>query len=550
MSESIPMSVPRASILRVSLQQEGGTTRMAASTAASTTARRLAVLPLAALALALSGCVLGPDYARPESLASESYVNAEPGAVASQSADVSGTVPAFDTAAPDPQILARFWREFQDPVLEGLIDRALAANRDLRVAEARLAEARAARREALTVLFPTVTAGGSRQRSSLAPAEAPGAPPEARESDYYEAGFDANWEISLFGRNVRGVAAQRAFAEAAQAQVWGAQVAVTAELARQYFELRGLQRRLQISLRNAETQRESLGIVQARLDSGSGSDFDRALAEAQYQTTLATIPQLETAIARATYRIGTLTGEPPAAHAALLGAPWEAPPLPEVRLIGSPESMLRRRPDVIAAERNLAGRTHLIGYRMADLFPKITFSGRIGYAAEDLGDLGQSGTRTWRFGPSISWAAFDIPRVLQQVRAEQARTDGALAEYEQAVLLALEDAEGALNGYGRNAAERDHRERAARAAADAVKLARLRFDAGYSDFQAVLEAERSLLQTEDALALSQVQAATALIGVYKALGGGWVSREDDDAVHGIAAPQAAADGTDADANDG
>ena len=491
----------------------------------------------AGLVLALSGCMLGPDYARPDSLAPERYANAESTAVAPVSGEAGATAPAYDTAAPDPEALARFWREFQDPVLEGLIDRALAANRDLRVAEARLAEARAARREALTVLFPTVTASGSRQRSSLTPVEAPGAPPDALRSDYYEAGFDANWEISLFGRNVRGVAAQRAFAEAAQAQVWGAQVSVTAELARQYFELRGLQRRLSIATRNAETQRESLAIVQARLDSGTGNDFDRALAEAQYQTTLATIPQLETAIARAIYRIGTLTGEPPAAHAALLEAAWEAPPLPEVRPIGSPEDMLRRRPDVIAAERNLAGRTHLIGYRMADLFPKITFSGRVGYAAEELGDLGQSGTRGWRFGPSISWAAFDIPRVLQQVRAEQARTDGALAEYEQAVLLALEDAEGALNGYGRNAAERDHRERAARAAADAVKLARLRFDAGYSDFQAVLEAERSLLQTEDALAQSQVQAATALIGVYKALGGGWTAGADDDEVHGIAAPQ-------------
>ena len=503
----------------------------------------------ATLAAALSGCVLGPDYARPGSMAPERFANAD--ALAAETATTDATtetaapgLAAPDQAALDQANLARFWRQFRDPVLEGLIDRALAANHDLRVAEARLAEARAARREAFTVLFPTVTAGGSRQRSELAPAEAPGAPEEARRSDYYEAGFDANWEISLFGRNVRGVAAQRAFAESAQANAWGAQVAVTAELARQYFELRGLQRRLQIARRNADAQRESLQIVTARVDNGRGSDLDRAFAETQYQTTLAGIPQLETAIARATYRIGTLTGEPPTAHAALLDAPWEAPPLPEVPPTGSPEDMLRRRPDVIAAERNLAGRTHLIGYRMADLFPKITFSGRIGYAAEQLGDLGQAGTRTWRFGPSISWAAFDIPRVLQQVRAEQARTDGALAEYERSVLLALEDAEGALNAYGRNAAERDHRARAAGAAAEAVKLARLRFDAGYSDYQTVLEAERTLLQTEDALAQAQAQAATSLIAVYKALGGGWVSQSGDDEVHGIAAPQVARDSED------
>ncbi len=476
-------------------------------------------LLMAAIATSLSGCLLGPNYARPDSPLPSSYANAPAN-------DAQSNV--INTAA-----LARFWREFNDPVLDALVDQALLANHDLRIAQARLDEARASRRQAVIDLFPTVTANGSHQRSSLAAPETPGAPPEARKNDYYEAGFDATWEVSLFGRSIRGVAAQRAFAESAQAQYWGAQVAVTAEVARQYFELRGLQQRLDVARRNADTQRESLKITRARVDNGIGNDLDRARAESQYESTLASIPQLETAAARAIYRIGVLTGQPPATHEAALSAPYEAPPLPEIAPVGRPEDMLRRRPDVIAAERTLAGRTNFIGYRMADLFPRITFSGRIGYAAEQLGDLGSSGTRTWRFGPSISWAAFDIPRVLQDVKIEQARTAGATAEYEKTVLVALEDAEDSLNAYGRNAAERDHRERAAKAGADAVKLARMRFDAGISDFETVLDTERALLQVEDQLVQSRVQAATSLIAVYKALGGGWIADASSDPVRGV-----------------
>jgi outer membrane protein, multidrug efflux system len=484
-------------------------------------------LLVAAICTGLSGCLLGPDYVRPESPLPPTFENA------------SVAAPDIATLSVDTTVLARFWREFNDPVLDALIDQALTENHDLRIAEARLDEARASRREALSALFPTVTASGSRQRSSLAAPETPGAPPEARRNDYYEAGFDANWELSFFGRNIRGVASQRAFAEAAQAQYWGTQVAITAELARQYFELRGYQQRLIVAKRNADAQRESLEITRARVDNGIGNDLDRARAESQYESTLAAVPQLETASARALYRIGVLTGQPPAAHAARLDVAYEAPPLPEVMPVGNPAELLRRRPDIIAAERTLAARTNLIGYRMAELFPSITFTGRIGFAAVDLSDLGQGGTRSWRFGPSIRWAAFDIPRVLQTVKIEEARTEGALADYEKTVLVALEDAEGSLNAYGRNAAERDHRERAARAAADAVKLARMRFDAGISDFETVLEAERLLLQTEDALALSRVQAATSLIAVYKAMGGGWVGTDHDDVVRNADQPVAA-----------
>ncbi len=470
-------------------------------------------LVVAALAVALSGCMLGPDYVRPESPLPPEFANAPE--ASAQAADAGAE--AVDTAA-----LARFWERFDDPVLTALIEEGLKANHDLRIAQSRLDEARISRRIAYIDLFPTVTASGSRQRSALAPPETPGAPPEARRNDYYEAGFDASWEISLFGRNRRGIAAQTAFADAAQAQVWGTQVSVTAEIARQYFELRGLQQRLEVARRNADAQRQSLAITRARVDNGIGNDLDRARAEAQYESTLAQIPQLETAAARAMYRIGVLTGQPPAAHEDKLSATYEAPPLPEVLPLGQPEDLLRRRPDIIAAERTLAARTNLIGYRMTELFPRITFSGRVGYAAEQLGDLGSSGTRSWRFGPGITWAAFDIPRVLQQVNSEKARTEGALAEYQQTVLEALEDAEGSLNAYGRNAAERDHRERAAKASADAVKLARMRYDAGISDFETVLDTERTLLQSEDLLAQSRVQAGTSLVAVYKALGGGWV----------------------------
>lgn len=462
-------------------------------------------IALALLGAALSGCLLGPDYVRP----------------------TSELPAAFEHAAADGvsqgELLARYWTVFNDETLNNLVAEAIAANHDLRIAKARLAETRASRRASLFDLWPVITSKVARQRSSMATAEAPGAPANELSSDYYEAGFDASWEASVFGRGTRGVRSQKAVLAGAQADYWGTQVAVTAEVARQYFEYRGLQARLEVARRNVENQAESLKITEARIEAGRGTDLDRARAEAQLEINRANIPRLETALSRARYRIAVLTGHNPQSAPAIPDCDEVLITLPDIQPAGDPADLLRRRPDIIAAERNLAAQTELIGFRMAELFPRIFFSGTAGFASESFSDLGESATQTWRFSPSITWSAFDLGRVLATVKVQRARTEGALAEYEQSVLLALEDADGALAEYRNSASTREHLALAAKSSAEAARLARLRFDAGIADFSTVLDVEAQQLQAEDQLAQAHTQSATALIAAFKAMGGGWSS---------------------------
>ncbi len=462
-------------------------------------------ITLGLLGVALSGCLLGPDYVRPSSELPAAFENAAAEGVS------------------QGELLASYWTVFNDETLNALVTETIAANHDLRIAKARVAETRASRRASLFELWPIVTSKLGRERSSITVAEAPGAPSEQLNSDYYEAGFDASWEGSVFGRGTRGVRSQNAVLAGAEADYWGTQVAVTAEVARQYFEYRGLQVRLDVARRNVANQAESLKITDARLEAGRGTELDRSRAEAQLEINRANIPRLETALSRTRYRIAVLTGHNPQSAPAIPDRDEALITLPDIQPSGNPADLLRRRPDIIAAERNLATQTELIGYRMAELFPRIFFSGSAGFAAESFSDLGDSATQTWRFSPSITWSAFDLGRVLATVKVQRARTEGALAEYEQSILLALEDADGALAEYRNSAATREHLALAAKASADAARLARLRFDGGIADFNTVLDVEAQQLQAEDQLAQAHTQSATALIAAFKALGGGWSS---------------------------
>lgn len=478
---------------------------MSNSNYATRAMRAIGVLVLSA---AISGCLLGPDYVRPESQLPAAFEHAA-------AEGVSRT-----------ELLAEYWTVFGDETLNALVRDAIAANLDLRIARAKLAETRASRRASLFDLWPVVTSKLARQRSSMASAEAQGAPSDELSSDYYEVGFDASWEASLFGRGTRGVRSQKAVVAGAEAQHWGTQVAITAEVARQYFEYRGLQARLLVARRNVDNQAESLKITSARLEAGRGTELDRARAQAQLEINRANIPRLETALTRARYRVAVLTGRNPQTKGLIPDRADPLADLPDIQPSGDPADLLRRRPDIIVAERNLATQTELIGYRKAELFPRIFFAGTAGFASESLDDLGDSGTKTWRFAPSITWSAFDIGRVLANVKAQRHRTEAALAEYEKAVLSALEDADGALAEYRNTATTREHLVLAADASADAARLARLRFDAGITDLSVVLDVEAQQLQAEDQLAQAHTQSATALIAAFKALGGGWVKHSD------------------------
>lgn len=464
-------------------------------------ATTVVLIVLAALAAALSGCAVGPNYLKPVTAVSPQFLGTPQGPYSGDDAQ------------------ARFWTQFSDPTLDRLVDEALAANHDLRIALGHLVEARAERRVAKLDLLPTVTASGGFTDERLSAAESLfGQPINAH---FYDAGFDAFWELDLFGRVRRNVEAQSAQVQGAEASLRDAQVSVTAEVARRYFELRGAQTQLAVARRNVDNQRETLELTRARLDAGRATEFDTSRAQSQLSTTLATIGPLEASVARSIHRLAVLTAREPNALNELLAPPRELPELPQLTAVGDPAGLLRRRPDIRVAERQLAASTARVGVAMGDLFPKVTFTGSFSYSAAPGSPLGGDLTRGYVVGPSISWAAFDLGRVKAQVEGSRARADVALAGYEQTVLRALEETEDALVTHART---RDSLREAADAAAasrTAARIARTRYEGGMVDFLEVLDAERTELAAEDRLAQSRTDAATSLIALYKALGGGW-----------------------------
>lgn len=455
-------------------------------------------------ALWLASCAVGPNYHKPEVPVAQKFE------AAGQTYDTTGEV-----------AVAQFWTQFNDETLNGLINDALLANHDLRIALARFSEARAARGESKFDLAPTITASGGYTEQLATRDEAAALQGGVRKTKLYDAGFDAIWELDFFGQIRRNIEARTADAQSAEAALRDAQVIVTAEVARTYFELRGQQSQLDVARRNVENQRSSLNLTNARLDAGRGTEFDTSRAQAQLSSTLATIAPLEAAVARSIHRLSVLTGREPTALTTPLSASTPLPPLPQVIAVGNPADLLRRRPDIEASERALAADTARIGVAVADLFPHVTFTGSLGYAAGKSDALGDAGTGTRLIAPGISWAAFDIGRVRAQITGARARANGSLAVYEQTVLRALEETEDALVTHARSRERLEHVADSARASGVAANLARARFDGGIVDFLEVLDAERTQLEAEDQLAQSRTDTATSLIAVYKALGGGW-----------------------------
>lgn len=460
-------------------------------------------LLVATVSAVLCSCAVGPNYQRPVTAVDPQFVNA--------------VQPGFNGG----EVIARFWTVFGDPELNRLVEAALKENKDLERARANLAASRAARRLAGFDLFPTVSAAGAYGKVRESRNQLPAVISADRNLDDADVGFDAFWELDFFGRVRRGVQAARADEQASAASLRDVEVTVTAEVARNYFVLRGLQEQLEVAVRNADNQAQTWKLTQVRLEAGRGTELDSARAEAQLKATRATVPLLESSIATTIYRLSVLTGRQPDALTATLQTPQPSSALPALNAIGDPAALLRRRPDIRVAERRLAASTARIGVAMGDLFPRVTFTGAIGYEASGFGGLGKSGSDTYSIGPAISWAAFDLGRVSARIKIARAQTDADLASYEASVLGALEETEGALITYGRAQARRDLLTEAAKASARAADLARQRFQGGLTDFVNVLDAERDALSVQDSLAQSHTQTATALVAVYKALGGGW-----------------------------
>ena len=426
---------------------------------------------------------------------------------------------AVPMAVTDTESVGDYWRALGDTTLVRLMEQALDANLDLEAAQARIRGARASRLEATLDLVPTVTASAGYTRQRIAGASFPVGGGSFPDQDIWDAGFDASWELDLFGRIRRGVQARGALVGAAEEDLRNVRVSLAAELARVYFELRGAQEQLAVAQRNGENQRRTLALTRERLEGGRGTAFDTERALAQLSLTLASIPPLEARVAAAQYRLGVLVGRPPAAVAGELDSIAPIPPLPATVAVSSPDTLIRRRPDVAAAERRVAAEHAFVGAATADYLPRLNVGGTAGFTSADLGDLGGDGTFRYAVGPFISWPFLNLGRVKARTDLARSFEAEARAQYDQTVLQALEEVESSLVTYRTTLSRVDRVREAAEASARAADLARLRFTGGLADFLQVLDAERTQLETEIQLAQARTEASTAYAALYKALGG-------------------------------
>lgn len=457
-------------------------------------------LVLGVAAVLLAGCVtVGPDYVAPQT--------------APAALQQAGAV---DYVADHP--VATWWSQFDDPVLDQLVRESLLANLDVRIAVSRVNEARAVFSERRLDLAPHVTMGVEGTRSKQ-PVEGQG----RVETDSYSAGFDAAWELDLFGRVRRNTEAAHADLQAQRNDLQAMQVTVAAEVARNYFELRGTQKRLDVSRRILQTLGETQRLTESRFDLGAGSQLEVQSSLARVRAVEAEVPMLEAAEGQSRHRLAVLVGKRPGDLDAML-APREAPAFAKALPIGDTTELLRQRPDVRAAERRLAAATARVGVATADLFPRVSLRGFIGFLSGGWGSLVNGDNRAWQVTPSISWAAFDMGSVRARLRASEAQADGVAAQYEKAVLGALEETENALLSYAKQQAQLKLRLEQSVAARRAAELAEVRYRAGSSDFLTLLDAQRTQLAADDALAQAEAGVNVGVVAIYKSLGG-WGEQE-------------------------
>lgn len=454
------------------------------------------------------GCAVGPNYQEPKL-----------------------STPAGWQEAPQPGVdvrpaeLARWWTSFNDPLLDSLVERAVASNLDLRIAEARIREARAARALAASGLWPTlgVSAAYSRNRSSENAFSLGGfAPPGGKlEQNLFSTGFDAGWEIDIFGGVRRSVEAADAAIDATVESRRDVLVTLLGDVAKNYIDLRGFQRRLAVARANLKAQQDTLELTRIRFQAGLTSDLEVAQAEAQVNTTAAQIPTLESALKAAAYSLDLLLGLSPGALWNELAGEKPIPDLPSEVLVGLPSELLRRRPDIRVAERQLAAATAQVGAAMADLFPKFSLTGAFGLRSVSAADWLTGRSRFWSIGPTVSWPIFDAGRIRANIEIRNAQQEQALVQYQKTVLAAFGEVEKALVNYSREQARRQALLEAVASSRRAVEMANELYVRGLSDFLNVLDTQRSLYAAENDLAQSEAAMASNLVALYKALGGGW-----------------------------
>ncbi|MEI8037405.1 MAG: efflux transporter outer membrane subunit [Verrucomicrobiota bacterium] len=448
----------------------------------------------------LAACSVGPDFQRPGNRLPASWSMGQRHA----------------TAAADPAALAGWWRRFHDPQLNRLVGQAVTVNLDIQQAAARLAQARAQRQAAASSFWPWLSASGSEQESHVG-----GSGPAAGHARSYQGGFSAAWELDVFGGNRRNLESANARLAAAASDLDATRLSMAAEVALTYCQLRAIQDQLAVARRNLDTQQHSAKITRDRRGAGFASDLDVANSSALVANTQAQIPSLETAATQSAHAIAVLLNRPPNELISLLADPRAVPTAAASVPTGIPSDLLRRRPDLLRAEANAHAATANIGVAVADLFPKFSLTGSLTQQSAKLSDWLSPSARVGSFGPSFNWALFQGGNLQANIRIQQALRDESVLAYRKTVLVALQEVEDSLA-----ASANEHRRHASLAEAvtanrRAVELSLQLYTAGQTEFINVLNAQRSLYQSETEFTLSNLALAGDLIALYKALGGGW-----------------------------
>jgi NodT family efflux transporter outer membrane factor (OMF) lipoprotein len=467
--------------------------------------RSFNVLLASIVLLSCMACSVGPRYQRPDMALPAQFT-------APVVSDTVSSTPHPEAADP------RFWQSFHDPELTVLVERALASNNDLRSALAHYDAANAMWRLSKFDRYPTVTASEDTGRQKLAASQSFGFPRNGRFSN---STVNASWELDFFGRVRHSVESQHQQLLASASDLAAMQVAIAGEVAQTYIDLRGQQERLRVARQNVENEGHTVKLVEATYSAGRGTQFDLARARSLYESTSSRIPALQAAIALDEHRLAVLCGQLPDSLVAELDEEKALPDLPGKIDPGTPADVVRRRPDIAASEQRLHAATEQIGVQTADLFPRINFAGMLGMLQYHSDSPFDGVSPVNLAALNIDWSFLDRGRVRARIAASRADGDAQLAQYQQAVLLALQDVEDALVRYERSREQNDRLHRAAEESKRAADLANIRYKEGATGLLDLLDSERVELQAEDAYATSQLESASAAVGLYKSLAGGW-----------------------------
>ena len=461
------------------------------------------LVPLTTLML-LAGCAaVGPDYAAPSPPASQF-----PASFGELSA---GLGPGH--------VEVQWWRAFDEPALTGLVQRALAANHDIAIAAMRLEEAKAMLRESRQDFLPRGGPALSYENRRWSEVETPAG--QSRQNETWRGAVDASWEVDLFGRVRRSVEAARAQAGSREALLRGVQASVAAEVAATWFELQGIEAELAVAADISQSQRESLGMVERLVSAGAATEFDRLRAEALLRSVEVSVPELERRRAAAANALAILLGQSPQMFKPPSTKPGEQTLVLRTIAVGDPAALLSRRSDIAAAERTLAAATARIGVETAGLYPEVQVQGSIGVVTGSLDGMSGAGALSSFIGPMIRWSLLDTGRVRARIAASEARTKEALIVYDQTVLRALQEADDAFKANAAAGNTFGLRLLESAANREAAQLAQARFSQGEGVYLDVLEAERADYASRRALTAARTRQRLAVVGIYKALGGGW-----------------------------